>query len=126
MAAQATDVPPLPPIASTPSKRPAAWSFGKSTAAPRLIAATASPRSCFALKAAKSTPAARATSSRVMSGSIAAGPSTPTSIINALCPRPSTQLLMKPYSAPFVSKAPNNTIVLAINKNSSASLMLRD
>ena len=107
-------VPPPPPSEITPSILPSAASFSNKTGAAFDIATTHSPRSRFAISGARSSPAAAATSSRVMSGVTDGGPPLPTSINSAACPRSRINPATKACSSPFESRVPRTAMVFII------------
>jgi hypothetical protein len=115
MAAVPIAVPPPPPSEMTPSMRFSSASLANTIGAPRDIAATASPRSRLATSAARSTPAALATSSRLISGVIFGASSVPTSMIKTPCPCWRMQSATNACSTPFVSMVPRMAMVGMIN-----------
>ena len=110
-AAEAIEVPPEPPIASRPSRRPSACSCAAITSAPRAMVVTALPRSPAAVSAATSAPTAAATSAAGMSGSITGGPAVPQSTRIVSTPAACRRSRTKPYSAPLLSRVPMRTTV---------------
>src|SRR5688572_8101656 len=70
---------------------------------------TASPRSATAASNAASAPAARATSSREISGTICGSPRMPQSTTVTSSPAALSRSRTKPYSAPLVSMVPTRT-----------------
>src|SRR5258708_7033218 len=83
-------------------------------AAALAIADTARPRSRAAVSASRSTPAAAATSWRLMSGLARGGARVPTSTRMVLTPAPASPARRDWYSLPFVSRVPTGATGLSL------------
>ena len=92
MPAVAIAVPPEPPMEKTPSKRPLAYSVGKSFSTPRVMVSVAKARSFFSAMVDISISTAAATSVLVTSGMVC-GSNTPQWMVMVLMPSSSKRVL---------------------------------